>query len=55
MLSMSFLILILSILSIGYAIPYANWEFKQKNKASAIMIYVIALATLTTSIIKFLR
>ena len=55
MLSMSLIILILGSISVAYAIPYANYEFKQKNKAGAIMIYTIALATLTTSIIQFFR
>lgn len=52
MISMAIIILVLGIISVLYAIPYANWEFKQKNKAGAIMIYIIALATLTTSIIQ---
>ncbi len=49
------IILVLSIFSIAYAIPYANWEYKQKNKAGAIMIYIITLATATTSIIQFFK
>lgn len=52
MISMSVIIFILGSLSTAYAIPYANWEFKQKNKAGAIMIYIIALATIITSIIQ---
>lgn len=50
---MSIIILVLGALSSAYAIPYANYEYKQKNKAGAIMIYIIALATFTTSIIQF--
>lgn len=50
---MSIIILVLGTLSSAYAIPYANYEYKQKNKTSAIMIYIIALATFTTSIIQF--
>ena len=52
---MSILILILGTLSTGYAIPYATWEYKQKNKAGAIMIYIIALASLITSVIQFFQ
>lgn len=52
MISMSVIILVLGTLSVAYAIPYANFEFKQKNKAGAIMIYIIALACMATSIIQ---
>lgn len=55
MISISIIILILGILSSAYAIPYANYEFKQKNKAGAIMIYMIALASMTSSIIQLFR
>lgn len=55
MISMSLIILILTTLSVVYAIPYANYEFKQKNIAGAIMIYIIALATQATSIIQFIN
>lgn len=52
MISMSFIIFILSALSVAYAIPYANYEFRQKNKAGAIMIYIIATACIITSVIR---
>lgn len=47
------IILAFDTLSICYAIPYANWEYKQKNIASTIIIYIIALATVVTTIIHF--
>ena len=52
---MNTIFLIIGGLSIVYSLPYANYEFKQKNKAGAIMIYIIALAALTTSVIQFLQ
>lgn len=55
MISMTLIILILTILSVAYAIPYANYEFKQKNKAGAIMIYIIATACIFTSIIQIIH
>ena len=55
MLSMSLIILVLTIFSVTYAIPYANYEFKQKNKAGAIMIYIIATACMITSIIQLVN
>lgn len=55
MISMSMIILILGFLSAIYAIPYANYEFKNKNKAGAIMIYIIASASISTSIIQFIN
>ena len=52
MISMALIILVLTIFSTAYAIPYANYEFNKKNKAGAIMIYLIATACITTSIIQ---
>lgn len=50
---MQIIILALGILSALYAIPYANYEFKQKNKAGAIMIYIIATACIISSTVRF--
>ena len=50
MISMSLIVVVLTILATAYAVPYANYEFKQKNKAGAIMIYLIATACVFTSI-----
>lgn len=47
------IIIALDVLSFCYAIPYANWEYKQKNVASTIIIYIIALATAVTTISHF--
>lgn len=48
------IIFTLNIFSFCYAIPYANWEYKQKNIAGTIIIYLIVLATLTLTIIHFI-
>ena len=53
MFSFNFFILILGILSALYAIPYANYEFSQKNKKSAIIIYIIALLATFLSVLQF--
>lgn len=50
---MNIIIIILCILSICYALPYANWEYKQKNKIGAVMIYMTALTLLILITINF--
>lgn len=47
------IIVAFNLFSFCYAIPYANWEYKQKNVAGAIIIYIIALATLALTTIHF--
>lgn len=54
MFSFDFLIAILGILSAFYAISYANYEFKSKKTASAIIIYLIALAGAFLSVYQYL-
>lgn len=54
MFSFDFVITILGILSAIYAISYANFEFQNKNKASAIIIYIIALAGMFLSIFQYI-
>lgn len=51
MLSINILIFILTILSILYAIPYANWEFQNSNKTGAIFIYILSLISVIACII----
>lgn len=53
MFSFDLLVSILGILSGFYALPYANWEFSQRNKTSAIMIYIIALASVFLSVFQY--
>ncbi|MBR4110446.1 MAG: hypothetical protein IKK43_01995 [Clostridia bacterium] len=50
MLSINFFITITSILTALYAIPYANWEFKNSNKPGSILIYIFVLLSFSTSI-----
>lgn len=50
MLSINFFITIASILTSLYAIPYANWEFKNSNKPGGILIYIFVLLSFSTSI-----
>lgn len=45
-----FIVIILSVISGIYALPYGNYEFKNKNKTSAIIIYMTALIGITLSI-----
>ncbi len=51
MLSINIIIFMLTILSILYVIPYANWEFQNSNKAGAIFIYFFAITSIIASII----
>ncbi len=46
------ILIIFSILSALYAISYGNYEAKNSNKTSAIVIYTIALAGIALSIFK---
>lgn len=53
MFSFDFLVVALGIIAGMYAIPYANWEFLQKNKLSAIIIYIIALSGVLLSVFQY--
>lgn len=50
MLSINFFITIVSILTSLYAIPYANWEYKNSNKPGGILIYIFIILSFSTSI-----
>ena len=47
-----FIVIILSIISGAYALPYGNYEYKRKNKTSAIIIYMTALVGITLSVLQ---
>ncbi len=52
---MSIFDIFIVLLGIGttlYAVPYGNYVFKNKNKTSASIIYMIALVGLTLSILQ---
>lgn len=51
MLSINIIILILTILSTLYVLPYANWEFQNANKTGAIFIYILSLISIIACII----
>ena len=52
--NLRFILIILNILGISYALPYANYEFHNKNKKGAIMIYIIALFIVFLFSLKFI-
>ena len=47
-----FTVIILSIISGAYVLPYGNYEYKMKNKTSAIIIYMTALVGITLSVLQ---
>lgn len=46
------LIFILGAVSFAYALPYANWENKEKNKSGSIAIWLVAILSLTLSVLQ---
>ncbi len=54
MFSYSFIIFLLSIGSIVYAVCYAKYEWKQKNKAGATVISLLALCLIIISMIQLM-
>lgn len=50
---MKILILVLSLISILYAIPYGTWEYQNENKLGGIIVYVFCASCFIASIANF--
>lgn len=53
MFSYTMLITILSIISGLYALPYGNWEFKNRNILSGIIIYITGITGVFLGVLQY--
>lgn len=53
MFSYTMLITILSIISGLYALPYGNWEFKNRKILSGIIIYIIGITGVFLGVLQY--
>lgn len=52
MISYNIFIISCAVISTLYVVNYANYEFKQNNKTSAFTLYVIALVSVSLSVLQ---